>query len=91
VGLKLLGRHVGDHHEPQLHKRQHVQPQFSAVEVGLVAVDEAFVFQPLEPPPARGDTQGYLLGQLWGVQGAVLLQQLQNGQIGMVKFLFWCL
>ena len=71
----------------QLDKSHDAQPQFPAVEVGLVTLDHTAFLKPFQPPPAGRLTQGKPFCQPCVRHATVTLQQIEHGNLSSVQFL----
>ncbi|MNP41406.1 hypothetical protein D3C76_1351080 [compost metagenome] len=63
-----------------------VQADFLAVEQGHLATNDALLFHPLNPPPARRLREPHLLGDLCAGKRSVLLQQGEDLAVVAVQF-----
>ncbi|MNE44080.1 hypothetical protein D3C80_1382910 [compost metagenome] len=81
--IRRFGRMVAKAH---LGKRHDVIPQFLAVQVGLVVLNQPQLLQALAPAPAGRDGHRQALAQGGAGQGAVLLQQAQQLAVYLVQF-----
>jgi len=70
--------HVREHH--------HREPELLAVEECHALADHPELFQPRHPPPGGRSGEPYTLGELGRGEIAMLLQHLEETQVGAVQF-----
>ena len=70
----------------QLHEGHYAEPQFAAVQLGLIAFDHARIFQPFEATPTGRFTQREVLGKPRIGHPPVCLKQFQHVGIDVVDF-----